>query len=175
MRLAACLLALMACSTKPMTDPDHPEAAATVTITAGAGGDAARQWAQTLFRMYSRWATTHGYKVVIIDPTERDATSGRVAFTTTGADAFDVLKGESGVHRLVAFDEAAQRRYAAFANVSVVLGVDHLAPPVAIAWENQIRTYTLHPTPSVKDDRTGVEVENAQAVLDGDLDPFLRH
>ncbi|HME70722.1 MAG TPA: peptide chain release factor 2 [Myxococcota bacterium] len=39
---------------------------------------------------------------------------------------------------------------------------------------NQIRSYTLHPSQRVKDHRTGVEVGNAQGVLEGDLDTFIR-
>jgi peptide chain release factor 2 len=42
-----------------------------------------------------------------------------------------------------------------------------------IAWGNQIRSYVLQPYTMVKDHRTGVEVGNAQGVLDGDLDPFI--
>jgi peptide chain release factor 2 len=42
-----------------------------------------------------------------------------------------------------------------------------------IAWGNQIRSYVLQPYTMVKDHRTGVEVGNAQGVIDGDLDPFI--
>jgi peptide chain release factor 2 len=42
-----------------------------------------------------------------------------------------------------------------------------------IAWGHQIRSYTLQPYTMVKDHRTDVETGNAQAVLDGDLDPFI--
>ena len=43
-----------------------------------------------------------------------------------------------------------------------------------IDFGNQIRSYTLHPTQRVKDHRTGVESGNAQQVLDGAIDPFIR-
>jgi peptide chain release factor 2 len=43
-----------------------------------------------------------------------------------------------------------------------------------IAWGSQIRSYVLHPYRMVKDHRTGVEIGNADAVLDGDLDPFIQ-
>ncbi len=42
-----------------------------------------------------------------------------------------------------------------------------------IAFGSQIRSYVLHPYRMVKDHRTGKEVGNADAVLDGDLDPFI--
>ncbi len=43
-----------------------------------------------------------------------------------------------------------------------------------IAWGSQIRSYVLHPYRLIKDHRTGVEIGNVEAVLDGDLDPFIR-
>ena len=44
----------------------------------------------------------------------------------------------------------------------------------SVEWGSQIRSYTLHPTTRVKDHRTGHEVGDAQRVLDGDLDGFIR-
>jgi peptide chain release factor 2 len=43
-----------------------------------------------------------------------------------------------------------------------------------VAWGSQIRSYVLHPYTMVKDHRTNVEAGNAQGVLDGDLDEFVR-
>ena len=43
-----------------------------------------------------------------------------------------------------------------------------------IAFGSQIRTYTFHPYQIIKDHRTGVEIGNVEAVMDGGLDPFIR-
>ncbi|WP_375221551.1 peptide chain release factor 2 [Symbiobacterium thermophilum] len=46
-------------------------------------------------------------------------------------------------------------------------------PQMEIAWGSQIRSYVFQPYTLVKDHRSGVEVGNAQAVIDGELDPFI--
>jgi peptide chain release factor 2 len=43
-----------------------------------------------------------------------------------------------------------------------------------IAFGSQIRSYTFHPYQLIKDHRTGMEVGNVEAVMDGDLDPFIK-
>ena len=43
-----------------------------------------------------------------------------------------------------------------------------------IAWGSQIRSYVLQPYQMVKDHRTGIEIGNTNAVLDGDIDAFIQ-
>jgi peptide chain release factor 1 len=72
-----------------------------IEIRAGAGGDEAALFAAELFRMYIRYAETHGYKV---DVTSENETGGggykRIEAEIKGKGAFSRLKYESGVHRV---------------------------------------------------------------------------
>jgi peptide chain release factor 2 len=242
-----------------MLGGQHDAGNAIVTVTAGAGGTDAADWAQMLFRMYSRWCESHDYKIEMLDAQEGDEAGLRsVTFTAAGDYAYGYLKEEAGVHRLVRISpfDAQARRHTAFANVAVFPELDdeveveidekdlrvdtyrsggaggqhvnktdsavrltHLptgivvqcqsersqhknrskamkvlrarlyerareeqeAKRAALAGEkadvsfgNQIRSYTLHPSQRVKDHRTDVEIGNAEGVLLGDLDRFIR-
>jgi peptide chain release factor 2 len=238
---------------------DHDAANAILSINAGAGGTDAADWAEMLFRMYSRWAEWRGYTVELLDAQPGDEAGLRsVTATVKGEYAYGYLKVEQGVHRLVRISpfDSQHRRHTAFASVSVFPEIDdeieveidekdlrvdtyraggaggqhvnktesairvtHLptgivvecqdsrsqhknraqamkvlrarlyekarqeqdAKLAALAGEkldvsfgSQIRSYTLHPAQRVKDHRTGVEVGNAEGVLNGNVDPFIR-
>jgi peptide chain release factor 2 len=235
-------------------DPNN----AIVSINAGAGGTEAQDWAEMLFRMYSRWVESRGWSQEIIDyqPGDEAGIKG-VTFTVSGEYAFGYLKNESGVHRLVRISpfNAAGKRHTSFASVfvypelknEIVVDIDekdlridvfrasgaggqhvnktssavrvtHLPSGIVvqcqqeksqhrnkdlamkvlkarlyqtekqkqeekkqqlhdtkedIAWGSQIRSYVLQPYQMVKDHRIGMEIGNVNAVLDGDLDPFI--
>jgi peptide chain release factor 2 len=238
---------------------DHDASSAILSINAGAGGTDAADWAQMLFRMYTRWAEVHGYGVELFDEQPGDEAGLRsVTATIKGDYAYGYLRVEQGVHRLVRISpfDSQHRRHTAFASVTVFPEIDdeieveidekdlrvdtyrsggaggqhvnktdsavritHMPSGIVvqcqsersqhknraramkvlrarlferarqeheeqlaalrgekleIGFGSQIRSYTLHPAQRVKDHRTGVEVGNAQGVLDGDIDPFIR-
>ncbi len=231
---------------------------AILSVQAGAGGTESCDWADMLYRMYSRWAERRGWKVEILDLQQgEEAGISSVSLRFEGVNAYGYTKAERGVHRLVRispFDSNA-RRHTSFCAVDVVAEVDddidmdipsdeiridlqrasgaggqhvnktesavrltHLPTNIVvycqsqrsqhknkeqamrqlksklyelkldekrqemekfygekgqIGWGNQIRSYVFQPYQMVKDLRTGVETGNVQAVMDGELDPFV--
>ncbi|HEX6535637.1 MAG TPA: peptide chain release factor 2 [Gemmatimonadaceae bacterium] len=104
---------------------DHRDAM--LEISAGAGGTEAQDWASMLVRMYTRWAERHGYTYEVLDLSEGEEAGIKGAMLEIhGADAYGLLRGEAGVHRLVRispFDQQA-RRHTSFASVFVYPVVD---------------------------------------------------
>ncbi len=231
---------------------------AIMTFHAGAGGTEAQDWAQMLYRMYTRWAERHGFRYRILDYLDGDEAGIKSAsIMVEGENAYGFLKSEMGVHRLVRISpfDASGRRHTSFASVEVLpelpednsvqinpedikmevfrssgaggqhinktssavrlihipTGIvvscqnersqfqnremcmkmltaklveikerEHLAnineikgDQMQIAWGSQIRSYVFMPYTLVKDHRTGFEMGNINAVMDGDLDGFI--
>jgi peptide chain release factor 2 len=96
-------------------------------IHAGAGGTESQDWAQMLFRMYSRWAERQGFKVETLEFHDGEEAGIKSAtIQIKGENAYGWLKTESGVHRLVRispFDSNA-RRHTSFASVWVYPVID---------------------------------------------------
>jgi peptide chain release factor 2 len=231
---------------------------ADLTISAGQGGTEACDWAEMLFRMYTRWVERKGYRMEVLDTQPGDEAGLKsVSFRVDGEYAFGYLKAEKGVHRLVRISpyDANKRRQTSFASVDVVAEIEddiqvdirdedlkvdtyrsggaggqhvnktesairitHLPTGVVVSCQmersqhknratamkmlraklydlevrkrmevmnahhaekseasfgSQIRNYVLYPYQLVKDVRTGEQTSQTQAVLDGDLEPFI--
>jgi peptide chain release factor 2 len=105
-----------------MLDGEDDGRNAIVSINAGAGGTEAQDWAEMLFRMYSRWVERKGYKLELIDyqPGE-EAGIKSATFAASGENAYGYLKSEVGVHRLVRISpfNASGKRHTSFASVFV--------------------------------------------------------
>ena len=96
---------------------------AIVTIHPGAGGTESQDWAEMLYRMYTRWADKNGYKVSELDYLEgEEAGIKSVTFEIIGENAYGYMKGEMGVHRLVRISpfDSGGRRHTSFASVEVL-------------------------------------------------------
>lgn len=231
---------------------------AILTFHAGSGGTEAQDWAEMLYRMYTRWAEAHGFKVKEVDYLDGDEAGLKSAvLLVEGENAYGYLKSEAGVHRLVRVSpfDSAGRRHTSFSSLEVMPEIAkdtevHIPPEdikmdvyrasgaggqkvnktssavrithiptgivcacqtersqhqnreyamrmlksklleikerehldkisdikgeqLQIAWGAQIRSYVFMPYTMVKDHRTGYEMGNIGAVMDGDLDGFI--
>jgi peptide chain release factor 2 len=232
---------------------------AIVTIHPGAGGTESQDWAEMLYRMYTRWANANNYSVKELDYLDGDEAGLKsVTFLISGDYAYGYMKCEKGVHRLVRISpfDAGGRRHTSFASVEVLpeitedieidinpddlridtyrasgaggqhinktssaVRITHIPTNTVvacqtersqiqnretamkmlkskllnlkeqeqkekiedlkgeqkdIAWGSQIRSYVFCPYTLVKDHRTNYEVGNVQAVMDGDLNEFMK-
>lgn len=97
------------------------------SIQAGAGGTESNDWADMLFRMYSRWAERRGFTTELMDVQPGDTAGiSKATILIKGENAYGYCKAERGVHRLVRispFDSNA-RRHTSFCAVDVVAEVN---------------------------------------------------
>ena len=113
--------------TQTLLSAENDHLNAIMTIKPGAGGTESQDWASILLRMYLRWAERKGMSASVLDETpgeEAGLKSATVEFS--GENAYGLLAGETGVHRLVRispFDQAA-RRHTSFASVFVIPEID---------------------------------------------------
>ncbi len=102
---------------------EYDECNAILSFHAGAGGTEAQDWAQMLYRMYTRWAERHGFKYKLLDYLDGDEAGLKSAvICIEGQNAYGYLKSESGVHRLVRISpfDSSGRRHTSFAAVEVM-------------------------------------------------------
>jgi peptide chain release factor 2 len=113
--------------TQTLLSGENDRLNAIMTIKPGAGGTESQDWASILLRMYLRWAERKGFRAEVLDETPGDEAGIKNAtIQFAGENAYGMLTGETGVHRLVRispFDQAA-RRHTSFASVFVIPEVD---------------------------------------------------
>ncbi|MEZ2346275.1 peptide chain release factor 2 [Terriglobus sp. RCC_193] len=112
---------------KTMLSQESDPLNAIVTVHPGAGGTESQDWAEMLMRMYLRWAERNGFKTEINEIQDGDEAGIKSAtFTISGENAFGLISGETGVHRLVRISpfDSAKRRHTSFSSVFVSPEID---------------------------------------------------
>jgi len=118
---------------------EYDNSSAIVSFHAGAGGTEAQDWAEMLYRMYTRWAERHGMKYKLLDWLDGEEAGMKSASIQIDGDyAYGYLKSENGVHRLVRISpfDSSGRRHTSFAAVEV-------APLISDDVELEIRSEDL--------------------------------
>lgn len=108
---------------RTLLDGEYDGSNAIISIHAGSGGLDAQDWAEMLFRMYTRWAERKGYRITVLDI--QYATEGGIKSATLrieGDYAYGYLKNEKGVHRIVRISpfDSSGRRHTSFSSLDVM-------------------------------------------------------
>ena len=107
---------------KLILNGDNDSNDAIITIHPGAGGTESQDWAEMLYRMYSMWAESKGFKFNVIDFQNGDEAGLKdCTIEISGDYAYGLLQAEIGIHRLVRISpfDSNSRRHTSFASVSV--------------------------------------------------------
>lgn len=120
--MSAMEAALAKAETARMFSGEYDQNNAIVSLQPGAGGVDAQDWAEMLYRMYTRWAARHGFKVSEMDYAPAELAGIKNAtLSIEGERAYGYLRGERGIHRLVRISpfNAGGTRETSFARVEV--------------------------------------------------------
>ena len=129
---------------KTLLSGEYDHLNAIVSIHAGTGGLDAQDWAEMLYRMYTRWAEANSYGLDIYD-IQNDPEAGikSVTFTVKGENAYGYMKAEKGVHRIVRISpfDTAGKRHTSFASVDVMPELDESVDVEIQTTDLRIDTY----------------------------------
>ena len=117
---------------------------AIVSIHAGTGGLDAQDWAEMLYRMYTRWAESREYGLEVLDYLpDPEAGIKSVTFTVKGENAYGYTKAEKGVHRIVRISpfDSSGKRHTSFASVDVMPELDESVEVEITPTDLRIDTY----------------------------------
>jgi len=123
---------------------EYDERDAVCSVSSGAGGTDAQDWADMLLRMHTRWAAGRGFEVELDDRSEgQEAGITSATFIVKGRYAYGMLQAEKGVHRLIRISpfDANARRQTAFAALDVVPMLDETEAPEIREEDLRIDTY----------------------------------
>lgn len=98
-----------------------------ISLHAGAGGTEAQDWADMLYRMYTRFCEQNGFKTELIDFLEGDEAGIKsITMAISGPNAYGHFRSEKGVHRLVRISpfDASGRRHTSFASLDLLPQVE---------------------------------------------------
>lgn len=130
--------------TKLLLDGEFDSHNAIITIHSGAGGTEACDWADMLYRMYTRWFNMRRCKVTELDYMAGDMVGIKsITLLVEGPRAYGYLKGEKGVHRLVRISpfDANKKRHTSFASVDIMPEVDDTVTVTIDPGDLRIDTY----------------------------------
>ena len=106
---------------------EYDSCKAIFTMHAGAGGTDSCDWAEMMYRMYSRWVERKGFTMKVLDFVPGDITGTKgITFEVEGENAYGYLKSEKGVHRLVRISpfNSAGKRQTSFVSCDVVPDIE---------------------------------------------------
>lgn len=112
---------------KTLLSGEYDRNNAILSLHAGAGGTESCDWAEMLFRMYSRWADKKGFQLEVLDSLDGDEAGIKsITFQVNGENAYGYLKSEKGVHRLVRISpfNAAGKRQTSFVSCDVMPDIE---------------------------------------------------
>lgn len=119
---------LEALKLKTLLDGKYDRNNAIISVHAGSGGTEAMDWAEMIFRMYTRWCEKRGFKARLMDMND-DTEAGIKSATllVEGDYAYGYLKNEKGVHRLVRISpfDSLGRRHTSFASLDVTPEIEY--------------------------------------------------
>lgn len=119
---------LEALKLKTLLDGKYDKNNAIISVHAGSGGTEAMDWAEMIFRMYTRWCEKRGFKARLMDMND-DTEAGIKSATllVEGDYAYGYLKNEKGVHRLVRISpfDSSGRRHTSFASLDVTPEIEY--------------------------------------------------
>lgn len=112
---------------KTLLSGEYDTCNAIVTLHAGAGGTESCDWANMLYRMYTRYAQDKGFGITVLDYQDGDITGLKaITFEVNGENAYGYFQSEKGVHRLVRISpfNSAGKRQTSFASCDVIPDIE---------------------------------------------------